>query len=73
MGAGFLPSLQCCDREGGGGLCYATIEVAEEKVVVGDKLFELDCPAAMSAIRAQTPVWCLESCEVFISFFFSSY
>lgn len=40
MGAGFLGAGEV--------LCYTTIGVAEEKVVVGHKLFELDRPSLSS-------------------------
>lgn len=49
MGAGFLPCLQ--RGVGGGGVhCYATVGVAEEKVVVGHKLFELGRPSLCSCL-----------------------
>lgn len=49
MGAGFLPCLQRYGGGGGGGVhCYATVGVAEEKVVVGHKLLELGRPSLCS-------------------------
>lgn len=42
---------------GGGLLCYTTIGVAEEKVVVGHKLFEVDRPLLSSCHHV--PDFCL--------------